>query len=101
MYVGEGVSDAQAAEKCADFFSRISDEFTPLDMEALPVTFSCPFQRIDIMEIARRLWRCRKPRSRVPGDVFPQLVNNYAGGFAISLEVIYNKVITKFHWPMV
>ena len=37
----------------------------------------------------------------VPGDIFPQLVNNYAVVLAITLETIYNAVVTEFHWPLI
>ena len=37
-----GVTNLEAAETCADYFSAISDEFLPLDMGKLPTTFSSP-----------------------------------------------------------
>ena len=41
-----GASDFEAVEQCADYFSAISNEFVPLDMENLPVTFSSPVIRL-------------------------------------------------------
>ena len=37
----------------------------------------------------------------VPGDIFPQLVGNYAQFLAEPLEVIYNDIIDTFQWPLI
>ena len=65
-----GASDLQAAEQCAD----------------IPTTYSSPRIPITIQEIAVRLKSFKKPRSRVPGDILPQLVTNYAMNLAQSLQ---------------
>ena len=69
---------------------------------SVPLTSSMNFLiTISFEEIAARLHACRKPRSRVPGDVFPQLINNYAPAFATPLEIIYNAAFSQNHWPAV
>ena len=96
-----GATDVQAAEECADYFSAISNEFTPLDVSKLPVTYSIPLARISWQEIAIRLAKFKKPRSMVPGELFPQLVTNYAPYLSQPLEMIYNEVFITYHWPLV
>ena len=96
-----GASDLEAAEQCADYFSAISNEFVPLDMSNLPSTYSSPRVPITMEEIAVRLKSFKKPRSRVPGDIFPQLVTNYAMDLAQPLQWIYQGVVDTYHWPMV
>ena len=49
----------------------ISNELTPLDMNNLPATYSLPLSKITRNEIDVRLKKFKKPRSMVPGDVFP------------------------------
>ena len=97
----EGITDLQAAEECADYFSAISDEFVPLDMSNIPSTYSLPLQRVSRDEITARLKSFKKPRSMVPGDIFPQLVNNYAVCLSEPLGKIYSEVFVTFHWPLV
>ena len=96
-----GSSDLEAANECADYFSAISDEFEPLDLGALPVTYSLPLPHIDQREVADRLRVMRKPRSMVPGDIFPQLVTNYAVVLSFPLADIYNAVTREYHSPLV
>ena len=48
-------TDEEAAEECADFFSAISDEFTPLDLSQLPSTYSQILPHIHHTEVATRL----------------------------------------------
>ena len=52
-------------------------------------------------EVAVRLRVMRKPRSMVPGDIFPQLVANYAVPLSFPLADIYNAVTKELHWPLV
>ena len=91
----EGASDFQAANECAEFFGAISDEFTPLDISRLPSTYSVRLPYIDHTEVARRLRVMRKPRSMVPGDIFPQLVSNYSTALSLQLADIFNAITTQ------
>ena len=97
----EGASDIQAAEECADYFSAISDEFVPLDVSLLPSTHSIRLIPVQRTEIIKRLKSFKKPRSMVPGDIFPQLVTNYAVSLSEPLEWIYKSVFETYHWPLV
>ena len=47
-----------------------------------------------------RLRSFKKPRSMVPGDIFPQLVTNYAVSLSEPLEKIYGEVFASYHWPL-
>ena len=96
-----GSTNHQAAEECADYFSSISDEFLPLDMSKLLSSFSQKISHISQSDISRRLRSFKKPRSMVLGDIFPQLVNNYADFLSVPLESIYNAVTLEYHWPLV
>ena len=70
-------------------------------MSSLPNTFSAPLPYITQRGISARLRSFKKPRSMVPGDIFPQLVSNYAPYLAEPLEKIYRGVVDTFHWPQV
>lgn len=61
-------SDVKIANKCIGFFSRISQEYTPLGP---PLTGVASEQRVELHEISARLRDIKKPKSRVKGDIEP------------------------------
>ena len=84
MFPGE--PDDQIAEKAAEYFNRISQEYTPLN-EPL----SCDYSHIGpiyMYQIAAKLSHMRKPKSQVEGDLPPRLVTEYADILAIPLKHI-------------
>ena len=52
-----------------------------------------------VHEVAARIRKFRKPKSMVPGDVFPQLVTQFSDIFAIPLVDIYNAITRTGVWP--
>ena len=69
-------------------------------MSNLPTTFSLTLLKPTRDEIMARLRSFKKPRSVVPGDIFPQLVTNYAVSLLEPLERIYGEVFSTYHWPL-
>ena len=96
-----GRTDLQAAEELADYFNRISHEFDPLTEGDTPVTFEAGLPTLRTHEVAARIRRFRKPKSMVPGDIFPLLVTKFSDFLAIPLTMIYNAISSSFHWPTV
>ena len=68
-----GASDKEVAERLADYFNRISHEFDPLQDSDLPVTFEAGLPVLQRHEVAGRIRRFGKPKSMVPGDIFPHI----------------------------
>ena len=95
----KGCNDSEVAEELASFFNRISLEFNPLRAEDIPLTHSTGLPLLHKHEVAGRIRRFRKPKSMVPGDVFPQLMTRFADFFAIPLTAIYNDIMTSGSWP--
>ena len=93
-------SDLQTANVLADYFNRISNEFEPLSQEDIPCTREKELPELHEYEVAARIRRFRKPKSTVPGDIFPQLVTQFADFLAIPLTDIYNCIITSKEWPL-
>ena len=84
------LDDLQVTERLAKYFNRVSNEFEPLQPEQIPVpqkTSGIPQLREH--EVARRIKSFRKPKSMVPGDVFPALVTKFSDFFAITLSLKY------------
>lgn len=95
-----GKSDAEIADTVAEYFNRISREYTPLrtdDCESGIATQDCPA----VHEVAARLKKIRKPRSRVSGDIFPSLVSELADPLAIPIQTIFRKAYQEGRWPRI
>ena len=95
----EGQSDRDTAEQLAAYFNRISDEFAPLKPHEIPCTRQKELPVLHEYEVASRVRRFKKPRSTVPGDIFPKLVTQFADFLAIPLTDIYNKITESREWP--
>ena len=93
MFPGE--DDAAIAEKIAEYFNRISSEYTPLTPENNNCLEICP----QLHEISSRLKNCKKPKSKVAGDIDPKLVNKYHDLLAIPLHFIFKSCYATGTWP--
>ena len=72
-----GKADEEIAEDLATYFNRISNEFEPLAPEEIPCTRPKDMPELECFEVAARIRKFRKPKSTVPGDIFPQLVTQF------------------------
>ena len=88
------------ADVLADFFNKVSREFDALEPHQILITKDRKLPVFQCGEVAARLKRFRKPKSMVPGDIFPKLVTDYADFFAIPLTSIYNSITTLSVWPV-
>ena len=96
----EDYSDQDTAEALADYFNRVSNEFDPLGPGNIPCTRSKDLPVLHEYEVSARIRKFRKPKSTVPGDIFPQLVTQFADFLAIPLTDIYNKITESRRWPI-
>lgn len=76
-------SDEAVAENCAEFFNAISSEFDQIPKPSPPEDLLTP---PEIYQIAGRLKSMKKPKSMVPGDIDPRVVNESADVLAIPLH---------------
>ena len=97
--VGEEKSDQEISESLADYFIKVSREFTPLQPSEIPAVRPAGGRKLTMYEVAARLKKMRKPKSMVPGDIYPQLVTNFSDFFAIPLTAIYNEILNSYVWP--
>ena len=96
-----GNTDGEVAEKLADFFNQISREFSPLEPDDVPNTFTKALPVLEVWQVAGHLKHFKKPKSMVRGDIFPQLVTLFADQLAVPLTDIYNTITDTFIWPKV
>ena len=95
-----GQTDAETAAEVATYFNRISAEFQPLEPADIPATYHREIPLLTQAATEQLLTKSRKTTSRVPGDIFPQIVNRCAPSIAIPLTCIYNHVLRHFDWPV-
>jgi hypothetical protein len=96
-----GLEEAEVAEELGLYFNRISNEFSPLDEQDIPLTYTKPIEPLEGYQVAARLKAFKKPKSRVVTDIFPDLVTQYAALLAIPLTNIYNSILATGIWPKV
>ena len=93
-----GLTDIEIANKLAEYFNRISQEYQPLQQihpEILAATRTAP----EMYAISARLKRFKKPNSIVRGDIPPKLVCSVADFLAIPLKYIFDQVYSTLEWP--
>ena len=95
-----GLTNAECAERLAEHFNAISDEFDPLEPGDIPVTRDTPVKTLQPFQVAGRLRAFRKPKSMVLGGLFPKLVTKCADFLALPLTDIYNEVAATSVWPV-
>ena len=65
-----GLGDVESAERIAQHFSAISQEYLRLDVAALPAFLLAPLPpRIDELEVFKRLQKMKKTKSTQPIDL--------------------------------
>ena len=93
------LSAEQVAEKCAEFFNNISSEYNPLTPDSIPSTFEAEKLIITPKMVEVEITKGKKPKSRVPGDIFVNLIADNIKLLAPVIAKIYNKVIETGMWP--
>ena len=94
------LSDKQAAEKVAEYFNEISNEFKPIQPFQVPTTYDKFIARLSFNDVELRLKKQKKPNSMVIGDIFPALINDCAPYLSEPLSYIYNAIIVTKVWPI-
>ena len=91
------LTQPQTANRVAEYFTQISDEFTPVD----PVgpEFE-PRRNVTVAQVAEKLKQANKPNSTVPGDVLPRLVRMFHDKLATPAALIFNKCFACGRWPL-
>ena len=101
----EGLTDGECAERIADYFASISQEYHPLDVDKLPErvklrlrTKSTP-PTITEMECYQSIVRAKKPQSGVPGDLPSSVIKEFSVELAEPLQGVLNNIVQTAKWP--
>ena len=95
-----GRTDMEVATCLAEYFNKVSREFDPLEPSDIPFTKDSGLPTLREFEVAKRIKTFRKPKSMVPGDIFPDLMTKFSDFFALPLTDIYNEITRSSVWPL-
>ena len=91
-------SELELANKLAQYFVRITDEFDPLT-DAPPVTYERPFDMLDPLAVAKMIRSGKKPKTGVHSDILPSMTNDCADITAVPATRIMNFCLDRGLWP--
>ena len=96
----KGLSNQQAAEQVAEHFSRISQEYSPLDMEKLPAYLPAPeILQVEEADVAERLYKLKCRKSTQPIDLPSTLRKQFPCELATPLTDIINTCLSQHKYP--
>lgn len=101
------LSAEQQVEKISEHFSSISQEFTPINIEDLPLdlqyqlgnTSEHDIPQITVNDVYSKLLKTKKPKSNVPGDLPKQLIKQFSRQLANPIKKIFSNILKTFTWP--
>jgi hypothetical protein len=99
-HVNLNYSSAQSAEIIAEHFSRISQEYSSLDITRLPPNVQACLANNDqslapvlsVSDVKSRIIKANKPNGLVPGDLPKKVIQTWAGTLASPVSMIYNQI---------
>ena len=89
-------SAKQAADKVAEYFTAISNEFEPIPEDANQTHIRAP---VTLEEVRLKMKTARKPNSVVEGDILPALMKRFHATLAVPATKIFNAVFAGGRWP--
>ena len=96
----KGLSNQQAAEQVAEHFSKISQEYSPLDLEQLPAYLPAPeILQVEETEVAERLYKLKSRKSTQPIDLPSTLRKQFPCELATPLTDIINTCLSQHQYP--
>ena len=104
-HVENGFTAEESAEKIAEHFASISQEFRPLDVSNLPDRVQqklvSPGQPPEISEYETYVQICaaKKPKSGVSNDLPRKIIQEFAPELSAPVCKIINSILAKGEWP--
>ena len=104
----ENLTLEQSTDRILKYFSEISQQYLPFDIERLPghvqdilrqevnsidIPVIQPFQVYEIMK------KCKKTKSAVPGELPARLRQEFSVELAVPASIIFNNIAQSARWP--
>ena len=99
MQLYENVSEKEAAERLAVFFNNISNEYAPLDLDHVPLSYDSQLPVITPKEIEKEIKTGKRPKSRVDGDLFINVLHSCIDVLSDPICKIFNSITVSSKWP--
>ena len=102
---GEKLTDEQSAERIAQHFADISQQFPPLNISLLPECVTTKLESestpptIEDYEVYEKIKSAKKPLSGVPGDLPRLITKEFAPELAKPICRIINSIVRTAEWP--
>ena len=106
-YAEKNLSNAECAEKLALFFSAVSQEYQPLNVETLPPNIREYLTTSELgtapelshYDVFMKLRKAKKPNSVVPGDLPRKLVQRFPSEITTPVTSIFNRITQYQDYP--
>ena len=96
----KGLNNKQSAEQVAQHFSKISQEYSPLDSTTLPAYLPAPgVLSVTEEEVAARLYKLKCRKSTQPIDIPSKLRKQFYSELAIPMTDIINSCLSGYQYP--
>ena len=107
-HLDANMTTEESTEAIASHFSRISQEYLPLDLKNLPSKVQKKLEepselskipQITEKEIIEKISKAKKPKSSVPGDIPKTLIKECKDYLAKPICKIFQKMLSTAQWP--
>ena len=101
------LSASQSAEKIADHFAAISQEYEPICINKFPPhlkqALSSPdlsvVPRLHEYEVYKKISKAKKPNSSVRGDLPKKVIQEFCCELSTPVTIIYNSILSTLEYP--
>ena len=104
----QNLTEEEVAERIADYFSSISQEFESLEMKKLPPNVKSSIEGakgdpdipvLEAYEVYKKILKAKKPDSVIHGDIPKDIVKLFSPELAEPVAIIFNKISSSFEYP--
>jgi hypothetical protein len=93
-------NNKECAEKIAEHFAKISNEYSPVNLSQLPAFLpALPPPQVDEFDVYQRIKRIKKSKSTLPIDIPDKLRQECSPHLAGPLKTIINSSLTQSVYP--
>ena len=98
-------TEEESAERIAEYFAHISQEFPPLDENLLPPHVQSTLRSktkpplVTDYEVYQNIRAANKPKSGIPGDLPRSIIQEFSPELATPVSMIINNITQNYEWP--
>ena len=102
-----GLTAEEAADRIAEKFAEISQEFPPITFQGLPERVQIKMKdakmgavpHISRQKVENKILKAKKTKGGVPGDIPAKLIKEFGPELAPPLSQLFRKIATTGIWP--